>query len=301
MDPDQRRFLDHLRGERAASPHTLRAYGHDLSSLAAFLEGRQRCLAQATLKELRAWLAVDPPTARDGGRAAPATVNRRVAAVHAFYTWMVAQGRLTASPAARLRSPKVPKKTPRFLDVDEAAALVEHPAQEGWYGLRNQALCELLYGAGLRVSEALALDVGDVDLDERLVRVMGKGKKVRVVPFGPPAVEALRAWIAAMGGEGALFRGRGGGRLSARAAWQIVHDAGVNNGLAQAHPHALRHSCATHLLGGGADLRAIQEQLGHASLSTTQRYAHVDAAQLLAVYRRAHPRARGGVDEGETG
>lgn len=301
MDPDLQRFLDHRKVERRSSPHTLRAYGHDLGSLAEFLQPRGLRLRGASLKELRAFLATDPPRSREGGRAAPATMNRRVAAIRAFYAWLVAQGELAGSPAARLRSPKVPKKTPRFLDVDEAAAVVEAPAQAGWYALRNKALCELLYGAGLRVSEALALDVDDLDLHERLVRVMGKGKKVRVVPFGPPAVDALTTWIAAMGGEGALFRGRGGGRLSARAAWQIVHDAGVNNGLAQVHPHALRHSCATHLLGGGADLRAIQEQMGHSSLTTTQRYAHVDAAHILAVYRKSHPRAQGSREDGDMG
>ena len=209
-----------------------------------------------------------------------------------FYRFMVREGLLAASPAERLSSPKVPKKIPRFLDVPEAAAAVENPRQEGALRLRNRALLELLYGAGLRVSEAVGLDLVDLDLDERTVRVLGKGGKQRVVPFGPPAAEALRAWLDEGPQSGALFRNRDGGRLSARAAWQIVRDAGVVNDLAGLHPHVLRHSCATHMLGGGADLRGIQEQLGHASLSTTQRYTHVDAAHLLEVYRAAHPRAR---------
>jgi integrase/recombinase XerC len=206
---------------------------------------------------------------------------------------MVRTGQREDDPTTRLRSPKVPRKTPRFLDVDESAAVVENPTQSGWYHLRNRALLELLYGSGVRVSEAVSLDVPDIDLDERMVTVrQGKGRRDRVVPFGPPAAQALRTWIDTMGGEGALFRNKHGGRLSARSARQIVRDAGVNNGIASVHPHALRHSCATHLLGAGADLRAIQEQLGHASLSTTQRYTHVDAAHLIEVYRGAHPRAR---------
>ena len=154
-----------------------------------------------------------------------------------------------------------------------------------------------MYGAGLRVSEAAGLDAGDLDLEARLVKVLGKGNKERVVPFGPPAAEALRSWLDEAGAgavedlRAPLFRNRFGGRLSVRAMWRIVRDAGASNGLAGVHPHALRHSCATHLLGSGADLRSIQEQLGHSSLSTTQRYTHVDPAHLLEVYRRAHPTA----------
>jgi integrase/recombinase XerC len=157
---------------------------------------------------------------------------------------------------------------------------------------------ELIYGSGVRIGEAVSLDVEDIDLDERMVRVeQGKGRRDRVVPFGPPAATALANWITAMGGEGALFRNKSGGRLSARSGRQIVRDAGVNNDVPQVHPHALRHSCATHLLGAGADLRSIQEQLGHASLSTTQRYTHVDAAHLLRVYRSSHPRAQREIQE----
>jgi integrase/recombinase XerC len=149
-----------------------------------------------------------------------------------------------------------------------------------------------MYGAGLRVSEVVGLNLIDVSTTERLVRVKGKGNKERIVPFGPPAAAALDRWFALLPPEGPAFRNNRGGRLSTRSAWRIVRDAGAANGLAGVHPHALRHSTATHLLGAGADLRAIQEQLGHASLSTTQRYTHVDAAHLLRVYRSAHPHAR---------
>lgn len=298
MDPDLQRWLDHLRAEQGASPHTLRAYGHDLGALVEWLGARGGGLRGCSRRDLRAWLAARPPQSRDGqGRAAPATVSRRISALRSFFGWMLGAELRPEDPTLGLKAPKVPRTTPDFLDVDEAAAVVEAPAQEGWYLLRNRALLELLYGAGLRVSEAVGLDLAAVDLEERLVRVLGKGKKTRIVPFGPPCAEALAAWMEALPphpgpGGGPLFRNRAGGRLSARGAWQIVADAGANNGVAGLHPHALRHSAATHMLGAGADLRSIQEQLGHSSLSTTQRYTHVDAAQLLAVYRSAHPRAR---------
>lgn len=256
-------------------------------------------LRDARLADLRAWLATGQD--QDGEAWAPATLARRVAAVRAFYRWLVREGVLRASPAARLASPKVPRRVPRFLEVPEAAALVENPTQTDPLRLRNQALLELIYGAGLRVGEAVALDVGEVDLAERLVRVRGKGNKERVVPFGPPAAEALAAMLAGLPSEGPLFRNRDGGRLSARSAWRITRDAGANNGLPGVHPHMLRHSCATHLLAGGADLRGIQEQLGHETLSTTQRYTHVDAAHLISVYRAAHPRARKRYDTGGEG
>jgi integrase/recombinase XerC len=198
-----------------------------------------------------------------------------------------------ASPADRLASPKALITVPRFLDVGEASALVENPVQKGWFQERNRALLELLYASGIRVAEAASLDVSDVDLKAQLVDVRrGKGRKQRRVPFGPPAAEALRTWLSRHGDrEDALFLNKYGGRLSVRAMYRIVRDSGIQNGISGVHPHALRHSCATHMLAGGADLRAIQEQLGHASLSTTQRYAHVSVEQLINVYRESHPRA----------
>lgn len=297
LDPDLQRWLDHLRAERAASPHTLRAYLGDVGSLAEWLATTDRPLRAAGLTDLRAWLA---RAGRGGKRLAPATMARRIAAVRSFFRWLQRTGAVEHDPAARLVAPKVPRKTPRFLDVDEAAAVVEQPTQQGWYRLRNQALLELIYGGGLRVGEAADLDLDAVDLDARVVRVLGKGAKERVVPFGPPAADALGRWRDSRGdAPGALFLNRHGGRLSARSMWRIVRDAGAANGVPGTHPHALRHSCATHMLGSGADLRGIQEQLGHASLSTTQRYTHVDAAHLLRVYRGAHPRARQADDDAD--
>ena len=286
-------WVDHLRGERGCSPHTLRAYGTTLASLEEFLRLRFRGLEEASLLDLRAWLSQERIGTRPKRRPlAPATMARRVAAIRSFYRWMIREGTLAASPAARLRSPRVPTKVPRFLDIPEAAIVVEQPGQQGWFFQRNRALLELMYGSGLRVSELVSLDIISLDLSSNLVRVMGKGSKERIVPFGPPAATALKAWMQCIPAEGPLFLNRYHRRLSSRSAWAITRQAGATNGITGLHPHALRHSCATHLLGSGADLRAIQEQLGHASLSTTQQYTHVDAAHLLAVYRAAHPAAK---------
>lgn len=284
-------WTDHLKGERGVSEHTIRAYLGDLSRLQRHLSERELTLPEATHQDIRSWLARG--TGSPPRRLSSATLSRRIAAARNFYRWMVRAEILTDSPAERLTTPRIPRSTPRFLDINEAAAVVENPTQSGWFQLRNRALMELLYGSGVRIGEAVGLNVEDLDLDENMVTVrQGKGRRDRVVPFGPPAAAALKEWIAAMGGVGALFRNKNGGRLSARSARQIVRNAGANNGITGVHPHALRHSCATHLLGAGADLRAIQEQLGHASLSTTQRYTHVDAAHLLRVYRSSHPRAQ---------
>jgi site-specific recombinase XerD len=292
MDTDLQGWLAFMRAERGASAHTIRAYRSNLGRLSESLAGRHKQLSEATLLDIRAWLSADRVSKTSGRVLAPASMARRISAVRSFYRWMLREERVQTDPTARLSAPKVPRKSPRFLDVPDAAAVVERPTQKGWFQDRNRALLELMYGAGLRVSEAVSLDVVQLDLAERLVRVLGKGNKERIVPFGPPARDALQTWIAQMGGEGALFRNRSGGRLSTRSAWRIVRDAGLNNGVIGTHPHALRHSCATHLLGAGADLRTIQEQLGHASLTTTQRYTHVDAAHLMQVYRAAHPRAQ---------
>lgn len=299
MDADALSWLDHLNAARGASVHTLRAYRSDLHSLIHHLQRRQpdRCLRDASRRELRGWLA---SLGSVGTPPAPASLARRVATLRSFYSWMVCEGRLDQSPAARIRPPRVPRRVPRLLEVPEAAKVVENPPQQGVLALRNRALLEMLYGAGLRVSEAVALDRLDVDCAERLVRVRdGKGGKDRIVPFGPPAAAAIDALLRTLSPGGldetpALFRNHRGGRLGVRSARRIVKQAGDEAGVGGVHPHALRHACATHMLSGGADLRTIQEQLGHESLATTERYTHVDPAHLLRVYRGAHPRARGG-------
>ena len=292
-----RTWLDHLSRARGVSEHTRRAYASDLRLLEAHLVARDLTLQSATRRALRSWLAQlgdahTPP--------APASLARRVATLRGFYGFLTAEGTIAEDPAAALRPPRVPRRMPRILEVPEAAAVVENPPQHGVLELRNRALLELLYGAGLRVAEVVALDWPDVDVEERLVRVRaGKGDKARIVPFGPPAAAALDVLLRNLPHEGsdgsrALFRNHRGGRLSARSARRVVRDAGADAGVARAHPHALRHACATHMLSAGADLRAIQEQLGHESLATTERYTHVDPAHLLRVYRQAHPRARSG-------
>lgn len=292
MNQDLLDWMDHLAAERGCSEHTLRAYQTNLHSLDEFLSERNKVLRTAALPDLRAWLSKERIGSKGRKKSlAPATMARKIAALRSFYRWMLREKYIEISPAVRLQSPRVPKKTPRFLDVQEAASVVEQPSQQGWFLDRNRAILELMYGSGLRVSETVSLNIVDLDLPNRLVRVLGKGKKERIVPFGPPAAEALTTWLQHLGPEGPLFLNRFHKRLSDRSAWRIVREAGTENGIAGLHPHALRHSCATHLLGAGADLRAIQEQLGHASLSTTQRYTHVDAAHLLAVYRAAHPRS----------
>jgi len=212
----------------------------------------------------------------------------------------VREGLIETSPAERIRSPKSIQRVPRFFDYEEVSAIVERPTQSGWFQIRNRAILEIMYGAGLRVAEVANLDIFDVSLPERLVDVReGKGRKQRIVPVGPPAIDAVKKWLEARGDIDlqALFLNRHGGRLSTRAMHRIVQDAGLKNGVVGSHPHALRHTCATHLLAGGADLRAIQEQLGHTSLSSTQRYSHVSIERLLDVYRDAHPRAQITVDD----
>ena len=279
-------FLAWMRAERGASAHTLRAYEGDLRGLLESLGATPP--EDARPAHLRAWLATTTPHA--------ASLQRRIAAARTFYAWLVREGRVTDNPAERLRSPRVKKPLPRVVQVDEAVPLVEAPLGDGLRALRNRALLEVAYGGGLRVSELAGLDVGDLDLAGGLVRVRGgKGGKDRVAPIGPPAVDALRDWLAGRA-RGPVFTNAAGGRLTTRAMYDVVRRAGLQQGL-ELHPHMLRHSFATHLLAGGADVRAIQEMLGHASLATTQRYTHVDPDQLGRVHRAAHPRARAARDE----
>jgi len=304
------RFLEHLEHERGLSANTLRAYGGDL---AAFLEFLARYFdrpageiapSEVDLTALRAFLAA---TGERG--LSKRSQGRAVAALRALFRWATRVGELAADPAARLRSPKAPRTLPAHLRPGEIEALLAAPAGDSFAAVRDRALLELLYASGLRVSELVSLDWLDLDLGARSLRVVGKGGKERQVPFGRPAQEALRRWreIAALAFGGAaagdaVFLNRRGGRLTDRSVRRILDLAMAATALARGiHPHALRHSFATHLLERGADLRAIQELLGHASLSTTQRYTHVDIDRLLAVYRDAHPRARRGARDSGPG
>jgi integrase/recombinase XerC len=234
-----------------------------------------------------------------------ASVARKVAAIRSFFRFLERRGEIAKNPAALLESPRVRRPLPTFLGVDAAREVMESPDESEDDGVRDRALLELLYGCGLRVSELAGLSLDDLDLTVGEVRVLGKGKKERLVPMGPPAVDAVRAWLArrdlfaarAKRPTRAVFLGRRGSALGVRRIQTLVHRYGqAGAGRADLHPHALRHTCATHMLEGGANLRAIQEMLGHASLSTTQRYTHVSLEGVLRVYEAAHPLAKRPVD-----
>lgn len=292
-------FERHLAAERGRSAHTVRAYVADVAGLLhlAASGGRTR-LEEIDLPLLRSWLAGMAASGR-----ARSTMARRASAARTFTAWAVRAGRLGADPALRLQSPRRERHLPTVLRADQAARLLDLAAVRADDAdpahLRDRAALELLYGSGIRVAELVGLDVDDVDLERRTVRVMGKGSKERVVPFGIPAERALRAWLqrgrgrlATPSSGPALLLGARGGRWGVRQVRDVVHRllADLGEGT-DAGPHALRHSAATHLLDGGADLRTVQEILGHASLATTQVYTHVSVDRLRRTYERAHPRA----------
>jgi integrase/recombinase XerC len=283
-------FLRHLSVERNASAHTIRSYANDLTDFQRFLAARgDDDVADADARAVRAWLA-----ALHARGLAAVSVARKLAAVRSLFRFLVRRGVVDGNPAREVRSPRQPRKLVTFLPIDEVTQLVDGRAVGGASRARDVAILELLYATGLRVSELAGLDLEAVDRDERTVRVLGKGRKERIVPYGGQAAHALEAWLGCRGdAEGALFTNARGGRLTVRSVHTIVRRSARAAGLTRrVSPHTLRHTFATHLLDGGADLRAIQELLGHSRLSTTQRYTHVGAEQLMKVYDRAHPRAR---------
>ncbi|HVY48141.1 MAG TPA: tyrosine recombinase XerC, partial [Minicystis sp.] len=272
------RFAERLAVERRASPHTVAAYRRDLAQLAVFVAERRPSAkgpADVDVLVLRGFLGQLARTH------APPSIARKIASVRAFYRDLQKRGEVAENPALELALPKVRRTLPTFLNVDAAAEVVTAPAGDDAEAARDRAVLEVLYGSGLRVSELAGLDLDAIDLAAASARVVGKGSKERVVPLGSHAVAALRAWIARRGelarpaAGRALFVSRRGARLGVRRIQALVHRYGaLGAGRADLHPHALRHTFATHLLDGGADLRAIQKLLGHASLSTTQRYTH---------------------------
>lgn len=296
------RWGEYLRLGRRMSPHTISAYLADLRSLLDFLSLRQDATEEQlrdalTQRAIRSWLA---QTLADGG--ARSTIARHTAAIRNFTTWALREGILPSDPAALLSSPRADQRLPSPLDESDARMLLnaarDKAATGGASQIRNWAILELTYACGLRVSEVCALDVSSLNREALTVRVVGKGNKERVVPYGPPAADALDHWLVRgrpqLAGERsgqALFLGDKGGRIDPRIVRSMVHKMAAHAGVHDVAPHGLRHSTATHLLQGGADLRAVQEMLGHSSLSTTQRYTHVDTARLSAIYQRAHPRA----------
>ena len=278
-----RRFLDHMEVQRGASRHTLRAYERTVGLLRRHLP--EGCpILEASRVQLRAFLF------SVGRGRSPATVARHVSAVRTFYRWALKTGQIAVSPAQDLQSPKVGQPLPHVLSERRADALFEVEL-----ATMERAVLEILYGCGLRVSELSALDVEDLDLKQAtLVVRRGKGGKERRVPMGPPAVREVGAWLEERPDvdHRAVFLNTRNGRLSPRSIRRLLRRVGIASDNPGLHPHALRHSFATHLLGNGADLRGIQEMLGHASLSTTQRYTHVSVEGLREVYRRSHPHAR---------
>ena len=281
-------FLRYLALERDASPHTLRSYRSDLAEFGRFV-GPGKGLDTVDARTVRGYLAH-----LHARRLEPASVGRKLAALRSWFRFLVRRGALQRNAAREVRGPRLPKKLVSFLPIDEATALVEGKALRGAARPRDLAILELLYASGLRVSELAALTLDAVDRAGRTVRVLGKGRKERIVPFGASAARALEAYLTDRAAtRGPLFTNHRGGRLTPRAIHAIVRRSAVAAGIARrVSPHTLRHTFATHLLDAGADLRAIQEFLGHSRLSTTQRYTHVGADQLMRVYDAAHPRAR---------
>jgi integrase/recombinase XerC len=287
-------FARYLRAERSASPHTVRAYLGDVTSLLDHAARMGRGPSGLDIAVLRSWLA----RSRTSGLART-TLARRAAAARVFTAFAVRRGLLAHDPGALLGTPKGRRPLPPVLRENEVGALLAPTPEDGPLALRDQAILELLYATGVRVAELCGLDLDDVDRDRRLLRVLGKGAKERSVPFGIPAGRALDDWLArgrpALATERsgpAVLLGARGGRLDPRTARRVVHDRLERvAGAPSLGPHGLRHTAATHLLEGGADLRSVQELLGHATLATTQIYTHVTVERLKATYDRAHPRA----------
>ena len=289
----------HLVSERDLTPHTVRAYLGDISGMLAHAAALGlSSLDDLDVRTLRSWLANQQTLGK-----ARTTMARRATAVRVFTAWALRTGRARTDPGAQLGSPRAHKSLPPALDVAEARALLEAAAaaaDDGSpVGLRDVAILELLYATGIRVGELCGLDVDDVDRGRRVVRVFGKGRKERTVPYGLPADQALGRWLdvarprlLAPGAGAALFVGARGGRIDQRAVRSMVHRRLADvPGAPDLGPHGLRHTAATHLLEGGADLRTVQEMLGHASLATTQVYTHVTAERLRKAFQLAHPRA----------
>ncbi len=288
--------MRHLEISRAVSPHTLRAYAQDLKAFYAYLEPQGVAPEKASHLHIRGFLGVQSVTL------APASRARRLAGIKAFFQFLTRRKVIEVNPARRVKTPKLPQRLPRAVPVDEAFALMEAPDAEKVLGLRDMAMLEVLYGGGLRVSELCGLSLEDLDVRARTVRVLGKGNKERICPLHEGAIAAVVTWMERRGellvkpakkqDPTALFLNFRGGRLTTRSVERhldkYVTQLGLNRKMS---PHALRHSFATHLLAGGADIRSIQELLGHASLSTTQRYTAVSFEQLQSVYDKSHPRA----------
>jgi integrase/recombinase XerC len=294
------RFLAHLKFERRMSSHTLAAYRHDLLRLAAFCERRD----VQRWSSLNNFLVRAFAAGEHAGGIAPRSIQRRLSAARSFYEYLMREGHAKNNPALDVRAPKTKKRLPATLDADQMGRLLDFRADDS-LSARDKAMMELFYSSGLRLSELVGLDVSAVDLADRTVRVLGKGDKTRIVPVGRHAISALKQWLtqraeltqkkrgAASPHAGPMFVGQSGRPLSVRAVQLRVATWAKRQGLTMhVHPHMFRHSFATHLLESSGDLRGVQELLGHADISTTQVYTHLDFQHLASVYDAAHPRAR---------
>jgi integrase/recombinase XerC len=293
-------YLRHLRGQRNLAAHTVRAYRTDLLNLFTHLDRLGvDSLEKVDLKALRSWLAKQHTVGHSR-----ATLQRRAAAARVFFAWARETGHVTTDPAANLRSPKITRTLPATLDRETAVRMLEEAivaAREsgGPVAARDVAILEVLYSTGIRVSELCGLDLDDLDRERRVIRVFGKGSKERTVPVGAPAVRAVETWLEKARSQlmveesgPAMFIGERGKRIDPRVVRRIVHRSlWMTEGAPDLGPHGLRHAMATHLLEGGADLRSVQEMLGHASLATTQIYTHVTNERLRTAFEQAHPRA----------
>jgi integrase/recombinase XerC len=298
------RFLAYLEGERRASAHTVAAYRRDLAQLLMFAENKlehEPGIDELDVAMLRSWLGSIARAVK------PTTVARKIATVRSFFRHLRRTRRIHNNPAAELRMPKLAPKMPVFTDAETMGEILEVPLDESTTSLRDRAIMEVLYGGGLRVAELCGLSLDSLEIGERRVRVLGKGNKERIVPLGSKAMAALHDYLprrqellrtrSSEDARRAMFVSTRGNRMGPRAIQLIVKRFGVlGAGRADLHPHALRHSCATHLLDGGADLRSIQELLGHSTLSVTQRYTHTSIEGLMRVYDSAHPLASGQKD-----
>ncbi|GAB4482530.1 MAG: tyrosine recombinase XerC [Thermodesulfovibrionales bacterium] len=288
MKNEIREFLRHLEVERNVSTHTLRAYRKDLE---LFAERVNRRPAEVELSDIRGFVAGQ---IRDG--LDTTTVSRRLASVRSFFRFLYREGVITLNPAKLVSTPKTRAALPEFLSVDDVFSLVEKPGADGFLHSRDRAILELLYSSGLRVAEIAGLSADDIDCRDAVVTVKGKGRKERIVPVGSKAVDALKAYLGERATlqkkSAALFLNRGGAGLTDRSIRRIVVKyARLIGILGRIGPHTLRHTFASHLLQAGADLRVIQELLGHSSLSTTQKYTHLDIGHLMDAYDKAHPLA----------
>lgn len=292
LDKRVQDFLDFLATEKGASGHTIKNYGIDLREFMKFVEGKD--LKEVTYLDIRSFLAF--LKAREYSKS---SISRKLACLRSFFKFLTRENILTQNPAAGIATPKKEKRLPFFLNPDEITKLLEAPSKNSWEEKRDKAILEMLYSSGLRVSELVGLNYDDLDFFGGLVRVRGKGKKERIVPVGQVALKGLRTYLdekppkeGAHGIKRPLFISRLGGRLTDRSVRRMILKYVKRTGLGkEVSPHTLRHSFATHMLDRGADLRSVQELLGHANLSTTQIYTHVTTQRLKEAYEAAHPRA----------